>query len=370
MPAAAPSWPAGLHDLRPQSGRRSDVSLPARVASRLLRHTRVMAGKASGLARTLQADLRELGQAEARILRQAAGAMPSNGRAICLYAHFSPAGRVTDMVLRQLEEYTLLGFDVVFVSASPRLQEEDWQAVLDRCAVAIHRRNYALDFGSWCDAARTLRHEIAGAEELLLANDSVLGPIRPLDPVFATLRSGGDGLFGLTESMQHIVHLQSYLLLARGRAAVGDLLDFLLGMRLSARKSAIIRRGELAVSGHMARRGHRVAALYGYAELEAAILADPAESRRLMGLRPFAWAIGLPPAERDARLQRALLAVPMNPTHDFWAPLIRRMGFPFIKTELVTKNPAAVPDAPDWESLVGPDAPCPAPLIAQHLALR
>jgi hypothetical protein len=44
-------------------------------------------------------------------------------------------------------------------------------------------------------------------------------------------------------------------------------------------------------------------------------------------------------------------------------------NFPFIKTELVAKNPARVVDAADWEAMVPPDAPCPVPVLSEHLRL-
>lgn len=347
---------------------------PPAPPSRVLRRLRRISGRIGRACRlqaaVLGAEWHELRSRTPRILREAKGHAPTGGRAICLYASFAESDRVTEMVLRQLEEYTLLGFDVIFVTASRDIPTADWDAVRARCTLVLQRRNYGLDFGSWSDAARAVRARILEAEELLLTNDSVLGPIRPLPPVFAALRAGGEGLFGLTESRQRGTHLQSYLLLARGKRAVGDLLGFLLDMRLSADKAAIIRRGELGLSRHMAKLGHRVAALYGHADLEAAALADPAEVRRLIGMRPFTAAIGLPPSERPAQLRQALAAAEINPTHHLWAPLIRLRGFPFIKAELVTKNSAAVPDAAEWEALVPADAPCPAAVILQHLALR
>ena len=279
-------------------------------------------------ARWARSEWREWRAPASRILRDAVGYVPAGGRAVCLYASFAESGRVSEMVLRQLEEYTLLGFDVVFVTTSRDIPPDDWEAVRARCTLVLQRRNYGLDFGSWSDAAREVRDRILDAEELLVTNDSLLGPIRPLAPVFATLRSGGDGLFGLTESLQHAVHLQSYLLLARGKGAVADLLGFLLDIRLSARKTAIIRRGELVLSGHMAKRGHRVAALYGYADLEAAMLADRVETRRLLedaalhrGDRPAAGPAPCAAATGDARR-------PAEPDAPFLGAADPAAGFP------------------------------------------
>jgi len=322
--------------------------------------------------RSWRVDAKEKSARDARILRQEEGHMPAEGRSICLYAHYCASGRVSEMVLRQLETYTLLGFDVVFVSAAPAVPAADWAAVLERCTCALQRRNYALDFGSWSDAARALRGRLAGADELLLTNDSLLGPIRPMDPVFAALRAGGDGLFGLTESVQHSIHLQSYLLLARGRSAVDDLLGFLDAMPLSARKATVIEAGELALCDYMAARGHHVAALYGYEALERAVLADAAETRRLLACTPSSGlrhTLMMPEEDRPLQLRRLLFDMPLNPTHHYWSPLIRLFGFPFIKTELVAKNPARVVDAADWEAMVPPDAPCPVPVLSEHLRL-
>ena len=73
------------------------------------------------------------------------------------------------------------------------MPEADWQAARQHCALVAQRRNFALDFGAWQDLAREARRRWPAATELLLANDSVLGPILPLGPVLAALRAGGDG---------------------------------------------------------------------------------------------------------------------------------------------------------------------------------
>lgn len=310
------------------------------------------------------------GPAASRVIRRSTGHMPVGGSRLCLYAHYAASGRVSTMVLRQLELYTLMGFDVVFLTTGPTVPDADWDAVLDRCTLAIHRQNLGLDFGSWADAAALLPVRVVAAEELLLTNDSVLGPILPLEPVFAALRASGPGLFGLTESIQHTVHLQSYFLLARGRKAIEDVTRFLLGLRLTANKGRIIRDGELALSDYMVRHGNRVGALFGYAALKAAILADPAEVRRLLGLAPFAQLISLPSQDVTKGLGDMLTRVSLNPTHHLWSSLVRLFGFPFIKAELVALNPAGVSDAPDWTSIVPADSAFPVPELAEHIALK
>lgn len=299
-----------------------------------------------------------------RVLRVEAGAAPA-AASLALYVHYAPNGRVSEMVRRQLALYRQAGFAIAFVSVAPLVPEEDWQAVREAAWLVIHRRNEGRDFGAWQDAAALALERAAAPEELLLANDSVLGPLRPLDAVFAAMRAGGPGLFGLTENLGGGAHLQSYFLCARGAAAVRDLAGFLAAFRPSAAKWLIVQRGEIALTPAMLAKGYRVAALYGHDRLAAAIAADPAERLALLAADPRL--AGLPEPEQAAAVVAALRERPLNPTHHLWRPLVALLGFPFLKTELLRRNPHELP-VQGWEALVPPDAPCPLTVLRAHLS--
>ena len=162
------------------------------------------------------------------LLRLEPGVDPRPGAAaVALYVHFAASGTVSEMVRRQFAVLAEAGFAIVFITMAATVPEADWQAARQHCALVAQRRNFGRDFGAWQDLAAEARQRWPGATELLLANDSVLGPILPLPPVLAALRAGGEGVFGLTESIQGGPHLQSYFLLARGAAATADLFGFL-----------------------------------------------------------------------------------------------------------------------------------------------
>ena len=284
------------------------------------------------------------------ILRLEAGLDPQpDSRSVALYVHYSPGDHVSGMVHEQLATYRAAGFAVVFISMASHLQEADWQAVREVCALVVHRRNGGLDFGAW-PAARHFRHQIfPGAEEVLLANDSVLGPIRPIGPIIAIIREGGPGVFGLTESHQGGRHLQSYFLLARGRIAVETLQNFLAQLRISVSKWMLIQRAEIGLTRYLHRHGVPVSAVFGYERLIDAVLAAPEELADLLrGSLHLSALADLPKAE----LRQLLLQWPVNPTHTMWRGLVRRMGFPFIKTELVRRNPGRLRDVELWPELV------------------
>ncbi|MCO6418423.1 hypothetical protein JYK14_19965 [Siccirubricoccus sp. KC 17139] len=356
--------------------RLTELAVPGKDAARGV-HAYSTAGTWPRLARRAGEAAVEIGLALGRDLLQAADPRPMlhrlepglapcrQARSVALFMHYSAGGGVSEMVLRQLRMLREQGFAVAFISTAAEIPEADWDAVRQVAALLAHRRNFGRDFGAWRDLIGPVLQRWPEAEEVLLMNDSILGPIRDPDPYFAALRAGGPGLFGLTESLQGRPHLQSYLVLARGAAAVADLALFLRQFVPSHSKWLVVQRGELRLSGWMRQRGHRVAALFGYHRLLEAALSDPAEIAQLSASHPLLRELErLPPAERLALLQ----AHPLNPTQHLWTVLVRRLGFPFLKTELVRRNPGHLPHVEQWPALVPSAAPCPVAVIKAHLA--
>lgn len=292
--------------------------------------------------------LDRLAPLRAEILAAEPGVAPRQGRSLGLYLHWSGSGRVSAMVLRQLALWRAAGFDMVFVTnAAP--PPADWAAVAVETVLRIRRRNVGRDFGAWRDAAALALEGQPPPEELLLANDSVLGPFLPLEPLVDAWRTGGEGLFGLTESWGGGPHLQSYALLARGAGAVARLRAHLARQRDSRSKWRTVQGGEIGLTRAMLADGHRCAALFGYRRVCEGL--DAAE-RAAFG-----------PRFSDAA---AVLRYPLNPTHHLWRALVERHGFPYLKTELVRRNPGRLPGVEQWREVVPPDM---RGLIEEHLAM-
>ncbi|HEX2944104.1 MAG TPA: rhamnan synthesis F family protein [Rhodopila sp.] len=319
------------------------------------------------VATALPRDLaRRLTHTGSNLLRVEPGDDPQPGASrIALYVHYAPDGRISDMVRCQLRLLRDYGFAVVLITMAPGVPEDDWQALRPLCALLVHRRNFGLDFGAWRDLVPQVRQRWPQLQELMLANDSVMGPIYPLEPVIAALRAGGEGLFGLTESLQGGAHLQSYMLLARGPAAISDLLTFLQHLFVTHSKWLLVQMSEIRLARWMRRRGHRVAALYGYERLLHAALADPEQRRRLAASHAKLRGLEQMP---DDEAEALLHAWPLNPTQHFWHLLATRFHSPFVKTELIRRNPGQLPGVDEWPAIVPPDAPCALPLLQAHLA--
>lgn len=276
------------------------------------------------------------------------GLVAPQGNSLALYLHWSPDGRISAMVQRQVRLWRENGFDVVFITnAEDRPPAEDWAEMSSQCFLCIHRANVGRDFGGWRDGAALAIAQFGRPAELLLANDSVLGPFKPLGPLIQAWRAGGEGCFGLTESLGGGPHLQSYALLACGQGPVQCLLDHLAGFRDSRSKWRVVQQGEIGLSRRMQQAGHRCAALFGYGRLIAQV--DEATQRSL--------------GPRFARAE-ALETYPLNPCHHLWRDLIEKMGFPYLKTELVRRNPGNLPGVSEWDKLIPAQE---AQMIRKHL---
>jgi hypothetical protein len=273
---------------------------------------------------------------------------------LALYLHWSPDGRISSMVRRQVRLWREAGFGCVFITnANP--PAEDWNAIGENTVLRIRRANVGRDFGAWRDAAAIALQRFGIPQELLLTNDSILGPFLPLTPLVNAWRAGGDGFFGLTESLggaAHLgggAHLQSYALLGRGEKAVGEMLSHLAALKDTRSKWQVVRRGEIGLTQSMLRAGVPCWALFGQARL-AALVDAPTRARI---------------APRYSSPE-AFARVPFNPCHHLWRELVEGMGYPYLKTELIRRNPGRLPGVENWREVV-PAAEL--PIIEEHLAM-
>src|SRR5690606_29256967 len=84
------------------------------------------------------------------------------------------------------------------------------------------------DFGSWAHALRAWP-EIAGKDLVILTNDSLIGPLGPLDELLRRLHTSRANVWAATANHRPVEHLQSYLLAFRGGILGQDPLDKFFG---------------------------------------------------------------------------------------------------------------------------------------------
>jgi lipopolysaccharide biosynthesis protein len=250
-------------------------------------------------------------------------------RDVCLFAHFDTDDRLDNYVLWYLERLRELDFSIVFISAS-RLASADVARLRSSCHDVILRENAGLDFGSW--RAGFVKHgsEITG--RLLLANDSVYGPIGDLKSALDRLTSKNADFYGMVESLQMATHLQSWFLLFEPWVVRHEAFKWFWEQPFGTMsKKQIIAQGEVGLSRRLVAAGFRYEALY----------------------RPRHF---------------YLAGHAFNPAHLLWRELLSAGGVPFVKIELLRSNPISLDDPAAILKFVKSVDPSIDPLIESHLA--
>jgi hypothetical protein len=270
---------------------------------------------------------------------------------VVLFMHFDRHGGVRPQLLSYMREFADSGRAVVFITNAGRLKPEAEAALRQICSAIIIRRNRGYDFGAWRDGIEHLGLPRADTTELILVNDSVFGPLRPIGDILEKLDYGIADVWGLTESWQSRYHLQSFFL-AFGPAALRSsaFAKFWAAVYPVPAKSYIVKIYEVGITQAMLKGGLRCAAVWKYNALTSLVEGETLE--RLLAVEVSELG-KTDPIHITRRLQvmkvRDCVArrIAMNPTSDLWRQLLLS-GFPFIKRELLRDNPTDVQDIGDW----------------------
>jgi lipopolysaccharide biosynthesis protein len=301
------------------------------------------------------------------IIERFDGEDPCRGsRSVAIFCHYDGKGIVHPYVEYYLKSLVVAGFRVHVVSNAPHLSRVERAKLAPLCTSVILRRNVGHDFGAYKEAILGLpdRHAI---DRLLVANDSVYGPLNSLDAVVSRMSPDVADVWGLTDSFEIRYHLQSYFLLFHAAALRDPSFEaFWKEVPFSSMKWSVIHCGEVGLTQRLAAAGLRMKCLYPYEDVTARFQQLLRESRALTreDIR----------AEHRERLRLLADAVdagiPLNPANFFWEVLINHMSFPFIKRDLLEVNPAQLPGVSRWRELVRARSDYDTELIARHQKLR
>lgn len=154
-----------------------------------------------------------------------AASFPEGGRRLLIYVVYDRRGQVEDYIpyaLKDLRRFC----DRILVISNGALAA-DGRAVLETVAdEVIERENSGFDIWGYKRGLDHVGEAISEYDEVILANDTWFGPVRPFDPVFARMDRQELHFWGMTDHVRvepnpftHrdylAYHLQSYWLVAR-----------------------------------------------------------------------------------------------------------------------------------------------------------
>lgn len=293
------------------------------------------------------------------------GRQPLAGaRRVAVFVHYDRRGIVHEFVYRHLRQLANTGFSIIFVSNAPRLSDETRERLKPVCALILRRANVGYDFGAYKEGIAAIP-DVTALDLLILANDSVYGPLHHPARVLENMGPEGADVWGASDSWEHSFHLQSYFLVFHRAALVSPSFSrFWTSLTYVQSKTWIVRRYEIGLTRAMSRAGLRCRAAYPYRDAAAALVQavmDGAFNDPTVDPVRKAYA---------EQLFRAIdRGVPLNSTHFFWDHLIARMGFPFVKRDLLQKNPVRIPLLSYWERVIRDASDYDTDLILRHLEL-
>ena len=247
-----------------------------------------------------------------------------------LYAHYDRNDIVEDYVLYALREHRRFCDTLIFVSTAGLDDKEQEKAAryADRILV---RDNSGYDFMSW-KCALALLDNLENYDEILFTNDSIYGPLWPMEKVYEQSSRIDADLWGLCINHQVSRHVQSWFFAFRKiLIRSGVMQEFWETVHPIEHKMTIIKKYEIGLSKFVEKRGYITGAMFEPHWL------SPTEKLRLiiqdMNLRE--------PRRSFKFAKRVIHAKTMNPNHELWREMIQA-GVPFIKVELLRDNPQNV----------------------------
>ena len=125
-----------------------------------------------------------------------------------IFAFYDRMGILDFHIIESLRKYSAL-FSIVFVSDC-RIRKED-KKKLNFVEKIISKEHNEMDFGSWKLGLEFLKNK--NIENLLLVNDSIIGPFMDLKEIFDNMKNKKVDFWGITSAgTKSEFHIQSYFL--------------------------------------------------------------------------------------------------------------------------------------------------------------
>jgi lipopolysaccharide biosynthesis protein len=250
---------------------------------------------------------------------------------VAVLAHYDPENRVRGYVRRQIAALADISERVVVVSTADLLEEEADQ--IRAHAELIQRPNAGYDFASYRAGLERLHY--GNGQQVIIVNDSCVGPLRPWRELLADMNGRGIDLYGGSLSLQHVPHVQSYCTIWRpGLLDTPAARTFWVGVSDMGSRETAIESYELGLGRLAGLAGWRIGAFF-----------EPnSRERRLAAIRcQHAWSGG----GRRALLMRTLKSAgsrtvnEQSPVFGLWdRALTGRL--PFVKIRLLRDDPLGV----------------------------
>ena len=227
---------------------------------------------------------------------------------ISIFSHFDEQNEIKDDVLFYLGALSKIS-DILFISTAEELSSDAIQSIEPYCKEIIVKKNIGYDFGAWKTGLDYLGDGLKQYENLILCNDSVYGPLFDLDTIMTSMRPYE--FWAMTDNYEIEYHIQSYFIVYSKTAFTHPVFQtFWENFKIYEDKQTLIEHNEIGFSQAMMNTGLSYNSYYSV---------------------------------KDKNY--------VNVLQYHWDTLITEHQFPFIKKELLKRNPLQLP-IDNWRNIV------------------
>ena len=186
---------------------------------------------------------------------------------LCIFAHYDNKNKISARVLFYLNALFNENIDIVFVSTSNDLPQDELKKIEHIVSKIILRKNIGYDFGSWRTGYQCIQG-INKYKNLFLVNDSIIGPVNSLSDMLHEMSARNYNLWGVTDNYEIEYHIQSYFLCFDNIVLKSNFLDeFMSRICVLKDKQSVINEYEVGLSRLAVEWGFEIGAYCGYDEI-------------------------------------------------------------------------------------------------------
>ena len=245
----------------------------------------------------------------------------------CIFAHYDPRNSIDEYIYYYLSELLSVVEKIIFVTVSD-IGTNDIEKLMQLGIEIIKRENIGYDFYSYKIGFENI--ESKKYDELIICNDSVFGPMYPLQNIFNEMERVKCDFWGITDSKIMSYHLQSYFIVFRRKILVSsELKRFFSEVTVLNSKDDIIKEYEVGLSKRLIEKKYKSAVYVNYevnasdntAKLMTRLLKNPLKILKLF-IKPIYYLSVAVSDEGNASIV-------------FWDKLMIQHRMPFFKKSLI-----------------------------------
>lgn len=183
------------------------------------------------------------------------------GENICMFCSFAIGG-IKNSTWKYLQELKENGFSICLVS-NAKIEHEDLEKLQNLCFEIIERENFGGDFAAYKYGILKHQNLIKKSKTLLIANDSVIGPVHPLKDMFDEMQEVKCDFWGAVDyhdiwKPKHY-HVGSFFILCKNKVLNSDVFwCFWQNYKITSSRKKTILLGEIQFSQTLIKNNFQV----------------------------------------------------------------------------------------------------------------